>query len=112
MRVNKTLAAIAAAAFLLQGCANSPSSIAPTSVSSDEYSHLSCEELNSELALATSRLEEASEKQNGAQVMDAITVFLVLVPASAIAGDSEADVAQYKGEKLAVERAIKKRCVS
>ena len=54
-------------------------------------------------------LEEAESSQNSAQTMDAITVFLVLVPASALAGDSEAKVAQYKGEKLALERAMTKK---
>ena len=54
-------------------------------------------------------LDEAESDQNSAQTMDAITVFLILIPASALAGDSEAKVAQYRGEKLALERAMTKK---
>jgi len=34
--------------------------------------------------------------------------FLVLILVSALAGDAEGDVARYKGEKLALERAMEK----
>ena len=55
------------------------------------------------------KLDEAESDQNSAQAMDAVTVFLVLIPASALTGDAEAKVAQYKGEKLALERAMTKK---
>ena len=97
--------------FLLIGCANSPSSIAPAAVDSDEFSHLTCGQLTRELTVVSDRLQDAEDEQNSAQTLDAITVLLVLVPASALMGDSEAEISQYKGEKLAIERAIaKKKC--
>ena len=41
------------------------------------------------------------------------TPWLVLIPPSAFAGDSEADVAEWKGKVQAIETAqIKKKCVS
>ena len=41
------------------------------------------------------------------------TVFLVLVPASALAGDNEAVIAKLKGEQEALKRAIRnKGCAS
>ena len=97
-------------AVFLSSCAKSPSSIPPAAVASSEYDHLDCQGLSSELALANSRLEAASDKQNSAQAADAFSVFLVLVPVSALAGDSEADVARYTGETQALERAIERRC--
>ena len=94
--------------LLLAACANSPSSIAPTAVDSDEYSHMSCEQMVTELVRVSDMLQEAEDDQNSAQTLDAITVLFVLVPASALAGDSEGKVAQFKGEKLALERAMEK----
>lgn len=102
-------AAVAISMTMLVACAKSPSSIAPASISSSEYDHLSCEKLGVELAQADSRLTEASGRQNNAQAMDAVGVFLVLIPVSALAGDAEGEVAQYKGEKLAIQRSIEKR---
>ncbi len=96
------------AALVLAACAKSPSSIPPASVDSDEYSHLDCSELNTELVRTSDKLAQAIKDQNSAQTGDAITVFLFLVPVSALAGDSEAEVAQYKGEKLAIERSLDK----
>ncbi|MBV1934638.1 MAG: hypothetical protein KUG59_08100 [Parvibaculaceae bacterium] len=98
-----------AAALILAGCAKSPSSIAPLSVNSDEYSEFSCEQLRAEQTKVSSALDDATSNQHAAQAADALGVFLVLIPVSAIVGDSESDIAQFKGEKLAIERGISKR---
>ena len=89
----------------LAACAKSPSSIPATSIASSEYDHLTCQQMTSELATARTNLETASSKQNDMQTADAVGVFLVLIPPSALMGDSEADVAQFKGEVAALERA-------
>lgn len=95
----------------LVACAKSPSSIPATAINSSEYEHLSCEELAVKHSTASTNLTAAIEEQNNAQVADAIGVFLVLIPVSALAGDAEADVAQYKGETQAIQRAMdKKEC--
>jgi hypothetical protein len=96
--------------LFLTSCANSPSSIAPASVASAEYDHLSCDQLAAKLSSVSASLEDAIEKQNSAQAADAFTVFLILIPVSALAGDNEAEVARYKGEKLALQRSIERRC--
>ena len=98
------LAAIAAP--IISGCAKSPSSIAPMAVASAEYEHLSCKKMRAEQRDIKQELMLAVRDQNNAQVADAATVFLVLIPASALVGDAEADVARYKGELIAVERAM------
>ena len=60
---------------------------------------------------ARAELARYSEKQNSAANLDAGGVFFVLIPPSAFAGDSEADVAEWKGKVQAVETAqIKKKC--
>ena len=102
----KSAIIVGAVAIALVGCAKSPSSIAPMAVAASDYDHLDCNQLKAEWQEASDNLESASDAQNDAQTADAITVFLVLVPASALTGDSEADVAQFKGEKLAIERAM------
>ena len=101
--------AVVLAGQLLAARAKSPSSIAPTAVDSDEYEHLTCEQMTRELVSVSDKLRQAENDQNSAQTTDAITVFLFLVPASSLTGDSEGLVAQYKGEKLALERAITKK---
>ena len=49
--------------------------------------------------------------QNSQANTDAATVFFVLIPASQLSGDYEADVAKYKGMVEAIETAqIKNKC--
>jgi hypothetical protein len=87
-------------------CAKSPSSIAPMAVSSSEYAHMNCATLAFHHMNASAKLESASERQNSAQAMDAVGVFLVLIPPSALVGDAEGEVALHKGEKVAIERTM------
>ncbi len=94
------------APVLLAACAKTPSSIAPVAVSSDEYAGKSCAALTTEYTSTIAKLEAAENKQKQAVAADAAGVFLVLIPPSALIGDSEADVALYKGEKIAIERAL------
>jgi len=96
-------------ALTVSACAKTPSSIPPVAVSSSEYSNLSCKGLTKEYKDVSAKLEEAEEKQRGKVAGDAIVVFLILIPPSSMAGDYEADVARYKGEKIALERALGKK---
>ena len=91
---------------LSTACAKTPSSIAPVAVSSSEYAGKSCKALHREFRTVSAKLEKAEEKQRGKVAGDAAGVFLVLVPPSALTGDHEADIALYKGEKIAIEREI------
>jgi hypothetical protein len=94
------------AALALTACAKPPSSIAPMAVASSEYSSLSCSQLTAEYTAVSNRLVEAEAQQRDKVAADAVVVFLVLVPPSSMTGDFEAEVARYKGEKIALERAL------
>lgn len=93
------------------GCATRPESISASYVSHEKYIGQTCAELTDRMADARSQLAKFSEMQNSKANLDAATVFLVLIPASKLSGDSAADVAKYKGEVEAIETAqIKTGC--
>ena len=99
------------AAATLSACAKPPSKIPPVAVSSSEYERFSCSRINNELTNVTLALSQAESRQRDQVAADALTVFLVLVPASALTGDNEAVIGKLKGEKEALERARRnKRC--
>lgn len=91
--------------ILTAGCANRPESIAASYMSHERYIDGSCAVLNTQMADARAKLAIYSDKQDTAANVDAGGVFLVLIPPSAFAGDSEADVAKYKGMIEAIETA-------
>jgi hypothetical protein len=94
---------------LLSACASPPSRITPMAVPQSNYVNYSCSELAQELGTVSALLDEAEQRQRNAVAGDAIGVFLVLIPISAMAGDSEAEVARYKGEKIAIEQSLRQR---
>ena len=96
-------------AFSITACAKTPSAIPPVAVSSSEYSGKSCKALTTEYTIVSAKLEEVNKKQRGKVAGDAAGVFLVLIPPSALTGDHAADVGRYKGEKIAIERALEKK---
>ncbi|QPH53853.1 hypothetical protein [Pontivivens ytuae] len=107
--MKKIVLAVAAVA-VLSACAKSPSSIAPVAVSSSEYSSLSCDILVNEMNRNSLELADAVSRQRSAQAADAVGVFLVLIPPSALMGDAEGDVALNKGEEIAMQREYDRRC--
>jgi len=99
------------AVLLLGACASRPDAIAPAPVSATEYEGFSCSQLTTMLNEKRDSLREAERQQNRAATGDAIGVFLVLLPVSTVFGsDNEGVVAQYKGEVLAMERAMGMTC--
>ncbi len=95
----------------LASCATSASGVAPMSVSSSEYTNLTCEETTDLLSAKRSDLKVLEEAQNKAARQDAWGVFLVAVPISKITGAAvEGDLAQVKGEVIAIERALPMNC--
>lgn len=100
-------------AILITGCANRPNSIAASYTSHERYMESNCAQLDSTMLNARAELERYSSKQNTAANVDAGGVFFILIPPSAFAGDSEADVAEWKGKVQAIETAqIKKKCIA
>lgn len=70
-----------------------------------------CSQLTDSMADARLKLTDYSKKQDTKANIDAATVFLVLIPASKLAGDHAGDVAKFKGEVEAIETAqIKTGC--
>lgn len=99
------------AAFVVSGCATRASGVAPVSVSSNDYAKLSCDRQREELASARIKEEALRKKQNNAALLDAAGVFIALVPVGSLFGsDVEGELAQAKGETLALERSIKSNC--
>lgn len=106
------LSALLALSVIMTGCANRPESIAASYVSHERYSESNCDQLLTTMSNARAELAIYSSKQDTAANIDAGSVFLVLIPVSALAGDSEADVAKWKGRVEAIETAqIKNKCV-
>lgn len=101
------------AAAMLSACATRPESISASYISHEKYTHLDCVGLSTKIADARSELQKYSDLQDTKANTDAVTVFFVLVPASQLAGDHEADVTKWKGEVEALETAqIKNQCKS
>lgn len=93
------------AALALTACAKTPSSIPAISVASSEYSGKTCKQLATELNSVSTDLANFETKQRNKVAGDAVGVFLVLIPPSALTGDHAAEIGRYKGEKIALERA-------
>lgn len=110
MKMIRSLIAAASIA-VLAGCASHPDRIAASHVSHERFAGASCASIDQQLTRAMTNLEAVSSKQRSSMVLDAVTVFFVLVPASALAGDHQADVAAAKGEVEALKTA-RARCES
>lgn len=100
-------------ALSMGACASRASGVAPVAVASSEYSARTCEQLRSDLTAAQTRQTALERKQNDAALADAAGVFLFLVPLGSVVGANvEGDLAQAKGETIAIERSIQARCSS
>ena len=96
---------------IVSGCASRANGVAPVSVSSLEYSYLSCEETRAALIEAREKENALTRRQNNAATVDAAGVFLVLLPLGSVFGaDVSGELAQAKGEVNALERAIPTNC--
>lgn len=107
----KTLSALAAVAMIVAGCATRASSVAPVAVSAVDYSRMSCGDARAQLITARERVNALSRSQNNAAVADAAGVFLLFLPVGSLfGGDKSGELAQAKGEALALERHITVNC--
>jgi outer membrane lipoprotein SlyB len=111
--MKKLVFAAAVIAVGLSGCATRASGVVPVAVSATDYSSVNCVQLREQLASTRVRVDALSRRQNNAALADAAGVFLVLVPLGSIFGaGTEGELAQAKGEQLAIERNIVQRCPS
>lgn len=109
----QTTTAVALCAAVLTGCAGRASSVAPVAVSSVDYSGLTCPQAREQLELTRAKVNALSRRQNNAAVADTAGVVLLFLPLGSIfGGNVEGELAQAKGEALALERHITTRCSS
>ncbi len=98
---------------LAVGCAPRASSVAPIAVPSANYDGYSCEETKELLAAKTAQQNALVRAQNNAATGDAASVFLFLLPLGSVFGaDVEGELAQAKGEVLALTGAVNRNCRS
>ena len=108
---NLLVTTLICASFVVSGCATRASGVAPVAVSSNDYVKMTCDKQREELALARAKEDSLRKKQNNAALLDAAGVFLALVPVGSLFGaDVEGDLAQTKGEVLALERSNRANC--
>jgi hypothetical protein len=107
----RKLILLSCAAALLGGCATRASGVAPISVSATDYAGLSCEETRAQLDTARQRENALTRQQNNAATADAASVLLFALPLGSVFGaDVEGELAQAKGEALALQRAVTMNC--
>lgn len=93
----------AAVVFALAACAPGPDAIRPVSMGS-AYAGITCRQAANMLAVERQTLAALEDKQRGAVVGDAISVFLIGVPvASLTGGDVQGELSTSKGKVLALE---------
>ena len=105
------LVAALAATVLVSGCASRANSVAPVAVSSADYASMECRAVRNQLNAAREKQNALGHKQDNAALADAAGVFLFLIPVGSIfGGDVSGELAQIKGEVIALERTISQRC--
>ena len=98
-------------AALLAGCATRANSVAPVSISANEYATLNCADSRAALKVAQERQFALTRRQNNAATADAASVFLFLLPLGSVFGaDVSGELGQAKGEALALERRTRMAC--
>lgn len=96
---------------LAVSCASRPGSVTPVAISASDYANLSCQETISLLSSKRDEESELSRQQSRAATGDAVGVFFVLLPVGSLIGsDVEGELAQSKGEVVALERAVGLNC--
>lgn len=112
-RVGVRLVALLGATLVLSACATRASGVAPVAVSAMDYSSLDCHQARAQLETTRSRVHALSRRQNNAAVADAASVVVFLLPLGSVFGAGvEGELAQAKGEQIALERSISQRCPS
>lgn len=103
MNYSRQIIFLMVGAAILAGCAQSPSSIEPTSMGG-AYDNLTCQQAATMLKAEQPKLAALTQRQKDAVAGDAVGVFLVLVPVSSLTGNDVAgELAVSKGKVNALE---------
>lgn len=106
MRNRKQRVCLAVLVTVLSACAKSPGKISPALVTSDIYMSRTCEGLVAETTRIDTDLGTLSASQKKAARADVIALIVVGIPVTWLyKGDKGKQIAQLKGEMLAVEDA-------
>lgn len=109
----KLILSVSMLALCVQGCATRASSVTPVAIAAADYANLPCAEAQRQLVATRERVATLSDRQNQAAAMDAVGVFLVLLPVSSLfGGNVTGELAQAKGEEAALARTIQGRCAA
>jgi hypothetical protein len=102
-----TCIAVAIVAVTLGACAQSPTAIQPTYVSTVPYLDWPCSKLGDKRQQIASALAAASAQQSQARLNDAIGVLLIGLPVSSMSEQNVApQIAHLKGEQQALNEAM------
>ena len=118
LRIFKLLTFALLVCTVLPACATKSSNIAPAYVSPQEYSDLSCEQINAEMKAVGDRARDVSGVQDKTASKDAVSVGIGIIfwPAffaTATGDDQKSEIAQLKGKYAALEQVSKsKKCGS
>lgn len=113
MRNRKKLVCLTVSITVLSACAKSPGKISPALVTSDIYMSRTCEDLVAETTRIDTDLGTLSASQKKAARADVIALIVVGIPVTWLyKGDKGKQIAQLKGEMLAVEDvAMAQECI-
>lgn len=89
----------------LAACASRPDRIQASVVPYASYMASDCAQLGVSMADARRQLEKLWSMQDAKANLDATSVLIAFIPASAFTGDHAADVARYKGQVVAIATA-------
>ena len=99
------------AVLAVAGCASRASSIAPVAVPSSNYAGLTCDEAKIQLEQKQAAQNSLTREQNNAATGDAVGVALLFLPVGSIFGaDKAGELAQVKGEVMALQGAVTISC--
>ena len=99
---------LAAAFALLAGCATKPENIDPATTMTYKFAGLSCDELLENVQLAEAQREKLYKRQKGARTRDG-WLNVLIIGAGAITQDYDIEIAQVKGDIIALQDEIRKR---
>lgn len=90
--------------LLLAACAKAPGSVAPIPMPNGMFAQMSCEQTRAEHVAGTAALNTLERQQRNAATGDAISVFMLGLPASSLfGGDKSGDLGVAKGKMLALD---------
>jgi len=95
------------AAVVLSGCATSAERIAPAPIADGRYTGASCSDLTAQAALIDSHYAEEARRQTNIRRIDMAGLVLVFLPVASLTGHSRAaQIANLKGDRMAVNAAM------